>query len=350
VVTLSPVLPRGAAPYQAAFTANASSVAHATSFTFSWNFSDGTPLYNVTLVVSAGANASLTTSHTFSTIGRFAVSVRVTDNLGEPAYTAHATVTTAAPVTATATVSRTVLDLGQSTSILLNLSGGFAPYTSTWTSSNVNATGCTRTGLYYNCTPKVGNATFQLNLTVKDSANDVTHLELNLTVNPTLLARATVVTWFQCVGTAGLLSANFTGAAAGGTVPFSYQWSFGDATPNGTAINVSHPYPIGSTFPVSFVVTDAAGQAAISSLNVSTSFAGCGSTPPPSYVAPTSLLEASAVGLVLVILLLAFLVMRTPPRPPRPLKPAPAVVPASSGVPRGAQGSDAVYDESTGSP
>jgi PKD repeat protein len=79
----------GYAPLTVSFSAAGSTDSDGTIVSYSWTFGDGTP-----------AGTGVTTSHTFTTVGTFSVTVRVTDNSGLSTTSSIVTVTTStAPAT-----------------------------------------------------------------------------------------------------------------------------------------------------------------------------------------------------------------------------------------------------------
>ena len=58
------------------------------------------------------------------------------------------------------------------------------------------------------------------------------------------------------------LTVNFTGAAANGTQPYTWEWDFGDGSPKSNQQNPSHTYNDPGSYPVTLKVTDAAAKTA----------------------------------------------------------------------------------------
>ncbi|HTT26348.1 MAG TPA: PKD domain-containing protein [Thermoplasmata archaeon] len=84
------------------------------------------------------------------------------------------------------------------------------------------------------------------------------------------------------------LSVNFTG----GLAPFTVQWDFGDSTPNGTGMAVSHTFHAAGLYTVHVAVTDAVGESQNDTvvLQVAAPLVATGITQGPPYgLAPLSL-------------------------------------------------------------
>jgi len=63
---------------------------------------------------------------------------------------------------------------------------------------------------------------------------------------------------------------NFNANNAQGTAPYSYEWNFGDGTPNSVSATPSHNYQYAGSYPVSLKVTDFNGNIAEAKYNVVT--------------------------------------------------------------------------------
>src|SRR5260370_19323744 len=57
------------------------------------------------------------------------------------------------------------------------------------------------------------------------------------------------------------LGVSFTGAATGGTAPYSYGWNFGDGSAASTVQNPSHTYNTARTYTATLTVTDRSAPA-----------------------------------------------------------------------------------------
>lgn len=64
------------------------------------------------------------------------------------------------------------------------------------------------------------------------------------------------------------LTVNFTGAASGGTSPYSFSWTFGDGSPASPSQNPSHVYTTTGTYTAVLTVTDAAGNTGSASVAI----------------------------------------------------------------------------------
>jgi PKD repeat protein len=111
----------------------------------------------------------------------------------------------------------------------------------------------------------VGAGPYTAVLTVTDafSQQDTDSVDITVFPNPTASAGADF--------TSGVapLTVNFSGAASGGTAPYTYEWQFGDGQ-SSTQQNPSHTYAAGS-FTAVLTVTDANGCQDTDSLDITVS-------------------------------------------------------------------------------
>ncbi len=116
-------------------------------------------------------------------------------------------------------------------------------------------------------------------------------------VGPVLTATATAD---KTSGTAPV-TVGFTGSAANGTAPYTYDWDFGDGTAHSTQQNPFHVYNDSGSFTVTLTVTDAASKTAIDNhlqITVSggTCTVGCTATVPATGTAGVAVAFASTAS------------------------------------------------------
>ncbi len=116
-------------------------------------------------------------------------------------------------------------------------------------------------------------------------------------VAPVLTATATA----NKTSGAAPLSVAFTGSAANGTAPYTYDWDFDDGSAHSTQQNPSHSYTDPGSYTVTLTVTDAAAKTAIDNhltITVSggTCTVGCTATVPATGTAGAAVAFASTAS------------------------------------------------------
>ncbi len=249
-----------------------------------------------------------------SATGAFSVSVTVQDLVGDTATAgplAFSVVPDPGPPTLVA--SRSVLDVGQSSTLALSLSGGAAPYAIVWSGL---PPGCAGTASTLECAPTAPGA-----YGIGAEATDANGLlvaapALQLEVNPRLVVGALDRDPTTPVAGRPL---TLTATFSGGTPPF--EWSYGDLPPGCASQNASTlsclPSAAG-TYAIDVGVTDAVGGAANASLTLVVAPAGS----PSVGSGPTSLAWwgipltdwAIGIGGALAVALAALFLRRRRPR------------------------------------
>ena len=206
-------------------------------YAYAWSFGDGT---NGTGATVAHAYASATT---------FQVNVTLSDSAGHTATDVQF-VTVGGALTGEISVTPSLPLAYELVNFSANASGGFLPYTYSWTfGDGGSASGQTVTHVY------AAPGTYTVTVTVVDSAGHSTVVTKVLDVALILAAGITLSQTFPVVGEI----VAFTGEARGGTSPYTFTWSFGDgATATGPVVN--HSYAAPQAYSVTLQVNDSAGH------------------------------------------------------------------------------------------
>jgi PKD repeat protein len=238
------------------FTASASGGTGPYSFT--WTFGDG--------ATGTGATAY----HSYSTAGSYNVVLTAKDSSSsQQTATSQQTITvTSTPppppsLTASFTTSLSNPVVGQTISFTGSATGGTSPYTYTWNFGDSSTGSGNPVSHVYSSA-----GTYSVVLTVTDAAGHVASATNSVTVTSPLSASFT----YSPSNPGVLTSVQFTGAATGGTAPYSYSWSFGDGT-TGTGASATHSYLLPGTYTVTLTVADANGLTATSSSTITVSVA-----------------------------------------------------------------------------
>jgi PKD repeat protein len=143
----------------------------------------------------------------------------------------------------------------------VNLTGGTGPFTYDWDFGDGSAHASTLNTSHVYTASGTYTATFK----ATDAAGNVAQKKTAINVGGSgqLSASATASP------TSGIapLAVQFTGAASGGTSPYTYEWSFGDGG-TGTGATESHTYTAGGTFTATLTVRDAASGTASAAATV----------------------------------------------------------------------------------
>src|SRR3989454_1034843 len=254
---------------QVTFTASASG--GTSPYSFNWNFGDG----------STGARSSV--NHTYGTAGTYTATLNAKDS-GSPQQTTSAqqsvTVTNPPPPALTASFTYTPSNptAGQTVSFTGSASGGTPPYGYSWTfGDGGTALGSSVTHSYQ------AAGSYNVVLTVTDAARQTANSAHAVTAsNPppqVLTASFVYAPASPLVGQ----QVTFIASANGGTAPYSFSWSFGDAS-IGSGSTVTHAYSSAGTFNVILIVSDSGSpqQTANSQQSVTVS------NPPPTPLTTSS--------------------------------------------------------------
>ncbi|MCI4345976.1 MAG: PKD domain-containing protein [Thermoplasmata archaeon] len=234
-----------------------------------------------------------------------------------------------APPKVTASANHLVADQGTSVSFSGSVSEGAAPYTYHWSFGD-GSTAATLSGTHAFAHP----GTYAANLTVTDLVGHSVTASVSVVVNPPLS--------FSASGTPSPATANLTvaltSAVSGGTGPYTYRWSLGDAS-TATTASLGHIYAKAGNYSVVANVTDALGQSASSSftlqVNAAPHTSSSGSSSSVSLTSGTGLyLLLGIVLLAVVVVALAIMLAGRPKSPPGP----PAQYQSGPGAPPPAPG------------
>jgi len=191
---------KGPAPLTVSFSASAlGGIPASWGYLYNWDFGDGSTASNAT-----------STSHTYTTLGNYSVTLTTRDNAAESA-TASVIVTTYLPLSVSVTANPSSVILGNSSTLTALAKAGLGIRTYAW----VNLpTGCTsRNSSTLSC-KATGTGVFVVGVAVSDTAGDVAAGNATLTVK-----NATPVCTTDCGGDGGTTTGNGTTTAG---IPISY--------------------------------------------------------------------------------------------------------------------------------
>ena len=139
------------------------------------------------------------------------------------------------------TANPATVSLGGSTHISTVVSGGTIPYTYTYRGL---PSGCSSTAAAFSCTPTT-TGSYLLAVVVTDAngtrANASTQLAVTGANGTSQLAIQVATSPSPASGPAPL-AVSFKATVSGGNPPYGVNWNFGDSTPWGQGMNVTHTY------------------------------------------------------------------------------------------------------------
>ena len=240
---------------------------------FTWAFGDGTQ--------GSGPGQI----HSYSQPGSYQVTLTATDSVGDTGF-AQVTVSIY-PHLAISPISLPKAEVGFSTTLVVNATGGAPPLAYNWSIDNSTASSGS-----FEFTEFATAGPHQINVTVRDQAEVSVSEGAVLSVAPALavsmLGSKNVVT-----GAHGFWNATVTG----GVRPYAVTWTFPDgSTATGTSATYSFAHP--GSYQVLVRITDSAGARAFASENVSVA---TGSTSPGGTTLGLSPLAWAGIGVVVLL-------------------------------------------------
>ncbi len=213
------------------------------SYTFSWDFGDGT--------TDSGASVS----KTFNQPGTFTVTLTASDGTSQGTDSIQAIISGAAfSGSITSPPTGATLTVGEANTFTASASGGTPPYNFGWDFGDGNIG--TSSSFPHTYTT-AGNRTVTLSISDKASPpNQVTKtIQVNVVNPPPEPVQATITTPSAGANFPVGQAVNFSGTASGGTGTYLYDWDFGDG---GMALtqSASHTYSTPGTYTVDFRVRD----------------------------------------------------------------------------------------------
>lgn len=213
--------------------------------TYDWQFGDG------------GSSNASSGSYLFGTPGVYTPVLTVVDADGARAIASglpNITVKPALQAAIEASVVRGIVPL--TVNFSSTVTGGWAPYQYAWQLGPAGVTSSAPTPSYTFLTP----GSYLVSLNVTDSLGVSVVAFTNVTVEPIppLVATATAT---PSSGTVPL-NVTLTAGASGGTGPYTFDWSFGDGSPDHAGGTVTHNYTVVGEYLAMVTVTDSTGATA----------------------------------------------------------------------------------------
>ena len=246
--------------------------------TYSWSFGDGSP---------AGTGASPT--HTYSTAGSYTVTLTVTDSENVTATASNGVTVVAVPTAQISSISKSSPDVGQTVSFV-GVGSGTGALSYAWTfGDGSTGTGSSVSHAY------AATGTDTVGLTVTDSLGHTAQASGTVSV-----ASNAPTAHITSANTGTTNKAMTFSSSATGQGTLSYAWTFGDGS-TGTGASPSHTYTASGSYPVTLVVTDAAGDTGNASASIAITnpavFASItGASPLNALVAQAETLGSTASG------------------------------------------------------
>ena len=211
-----------------------------TPYTFAWDLGDGA----TSTLQSPG--------HTYSAAGTYTATLTVRDSSAQTS-TATARVVVSPSLAASASATPTGGDAPLAVAFTGASTGGLAPFSYTWTFGDGTTSASLSPGHTYSAA-----GTYAAGFSVTDANRvKVSATAITIVVQPHLNVTDSGL---PTAGEAPLTVA-FTTTPTGGTLGYSYAWTFGDGGTS-TSQNPSHTYTTVGTFAARLTVTDAIGATA----------------------------------------------------------------------------------------
>ncbi|MEX2683577.1 MAG: PKD domain-containing protein [Candidatus Sigynarchaeota archaeon] len=221
--------------------------------TYQWYFGDGTP--NATMEHPV---------HYYSAPGTYNVTLTVTDADGDVDTVTRPFVVTVTPYTApdpVVVVNATHIQPGQS--VWFNHTGnpGVPPPTRSWVFGDGFTAGNVSTVVHQYTT--IGTYTAIFSITDGNGVTSTYPIEIVVSNDLYPTAEFTVNGTFSPMTISPGQSIQFVHVGSEGNASATYQWNFGDGTPNATGKSVLHQYTVAGSHTVTLTVTDVDGDVAV---------------------------------------------------------------------------------------
>ena len=213
-------------------------------YSYNWDFADGT-----------AAGVAPAAQHTWSTAGLYDVTLTVSDSCGH-ATTANLPINAYAPVTPTITATATCGTVPMNVCFTPAATGGVSPYLYSWSFGDGSPISLDQRP----CHNYLTASTYTVILTATDSVGNVGSGTATIQVAPLISLQVSAFA-DKTFGLSPLL-VQFDRTISGSSGPFTYNWSFGDGTPNDTSSKPNHLYQTAGTYTVTLTVSmeDACGR------------------------------------------------------------------------------------------
>ncbi len=217
--------------------------------TVQWDFGDGN--------TATGASVS----HAYGSAGLYTITAWVNDSANH-SLTRQINVTITAALSLSPAAYPNPVDTGVPVELSAGPSGGVLPIHYAWSFGDGATVGLNSSPVSHAYSAQ-GSYTVTVNAT--DSAGAAVNASFSVSVNPP--PRVVVLNATPAAVVLGR-PVNFTAAVAGGTLPYTFAWNFGDGGLGGNLSNITHIYTTNGPFVATLSVTDAGGGRVVGSLNV----------------------------------------------------------------------------------
>jgi PKD repeat protein len=285
VASASAMVTTGNAPFLASFEGMA--YGGVAPYSFSWNLGGG----------SAAVSGHLV-AHVYTTPGTYLATLSLTDADGD-VTTAHAQVTVLGAVTGgLGVVARTTVTSGVAplkVGFSASVSGGSAPYLYLWSFGDGSASLSANPEFVYTT---AGSYTASLIVTDSAGASALAYVNIQVETPATGLSVGAVAKVTTVTDLSETVA--FTASVHGGAGPYSYAWSFVNASAQSTLATPTFTFTSSGDFEVVLEATDTAGASATYDLNVVVALSGLlvvsSALPSSATASLTWNFQAAAVG------------------------------------------------------